>query len=42
MADGLPVGVQLIGRMGADVELLALSADLERWMPWRDRRPACS
>ena len=39
VVDGLPVGIQLIGRMGADAELLALCADLERWMPWRDRKP---
>ena len=39
MVDGLPVGIQLIGRMGADAELLALCADLEQWMPWRDRKP---
>jgi len=42
MVDGLPVGIQLIGRMGADVELLALCADLEQWMPWRQRRPDIS
>jgi amidase len=36
--DGLPTGIQLIGRMGADAELLALSADLEAWLPWRDRK----
>jgi amidase len=40
MADGLPVGIQLIGRIGADAELLALGADLERWLPWHARRPA--
>ena len=39
-ADGLPVGIQLIGRMGGDAELLALCADLEQWLPWRERRPA--
>ncbi len=39
MADGLPVGIQLIGRMGGDAELLELCADLERWLPWHARRP---
>ena len=39
MADDLPVGIQLIGRMGGDADLLALCADLERWLPWRGRRP---
>jgi amidase len=42
MVDGLPVGIQLIGRMGGDAELLALCADLEQWMPWRERRPDLS
>ncbi len=42
MVDGLPVGIQLIGRMGADADLLALAADLEQWMPWRQRRPDLS
>ncbi len=40
MVDGLPVGIQLIGRMGRDVELLALCSRLEAHMPWRDRRPS--
>jgi amidase len=37
--DGLPTGIQLIGRMGGDAELLTLAADLEQWLPWRGRRP---
>ena len=39
MVDGLPVGIQLIGRMGGDAQLLALCARLEKLMPWHDRRP---
>ena len=39
-ADGLPVGIQLIGRVGGDAELLALCRDLEHWLPWQARRPA--
>lgn len=38
-ADGLPVGVQLIGRFGDDAGLLGLSAQLEEAAPWRGRRP---
>ena len=34
--DGLPVGVQLIGRFGRDDQILALSAQLERGRLWRD------
>jgi amidase len=37
--DGLPVGIQLIGRLGGDAKLLALAACLEKLMPWHDRRP---
>jgi amidase len=33
-ADGLPVGVQLVGRLGDEATLLALSAQLERVRPW--------
>jgi amidase len=37
--DGLPVGVQLVGRLGEDERLVALAAQLERARPWIDRRP---
>jgi Asp-tRNA(Asn)/Glu-tRNA(Gln) amidotransferase A subunit family amidase len=42
MRDGLPVGLQLIGRRYADADVLAASAALERLRPWRDtyRTPA--
>ena len=39
-ADGLPTGVQLVGRRGEDELLLALGGQLERHAPWADRRPA--
>lgn len=38
-SDGLPVGVQLVGRHGDEAGLLALATVLEVVMPWRDRRP---
>jgi amidase len=37
--DGVPVGVQLIGRPADEATLLGLSAQVERARPWRDRRP---
>jgi amidase len=36
--DGLPVGIQLIGRPAREDVLLALGAQLERARPWADRR----
>jgi amidase len=36
--DGLPLGVQLIGRPAGEGELLALSAQIEAANPWADRR----
>ena len=37
--DGLPLGVQLVGRPVAEGELLALAAQMEAARPWADRRP---
>lgn len=34
LVDGLPVGVQILGRMGADADVLAASAAFERLRPW--------
>ncbi len=36
MADGLPVGMQVIGRRYADADGFAASAAFERLRPWRD------
>jgi amidase/aspartyl-tRNA(Asn)/glutamyl-tRNA(Gln) amidotransferase subunit A len=36
MADGLPVGMQIIGRSFADADVLAASAAFERLRPWRE------
>jgi aspartyl-tRNA(Asn)/glutamyl-tRNA(Gln) amidotransferase subunit A len=38
--DGLPVGLQIIGRRHADRTVLAASAAFEAAFPWRERRPA--
>ncbi len=37
--DGLPLGVQFVGRIGSDRQLLALAAQLEAAAPWADRWP---
>ena len=39
--DGIPMGVQLIGRPGGERILLALGAQLERRIHWADRHPVC-
>ncbi|MFF1633688.1 amidase [Leifsonia sp. NPDC058248] len=38
-ADGLPMGVQLIGRPGGERTLLSLATQLERRVRWQHRRP---
>lgn len=37
--DGMPVGVQLIGRPGGEATLLAIGAQLERRFAWQHRHP---
>jgi amidase len=39
-ADGLPIGVMLVGRPAGEAALLALSAQLEAAAPWAERHPA--
>ena len=38
--DGLPIGLQFVGRFGTEEMLFSLAAELERAQPWRDRKPA--
>ncbi len=38
-ADGLPLGVQLVGRPADERTVIAVSAQLERARPWLDRTP---
>jgi amidase len=37
---GLPVGVQLVGRPAAEATIIRVCAQVEQAQPWRDRRPA--
>ncbi|HVN39348.1 MAG TPA: amidase [Myxococcota bacterium] len=39
-ADGLPIGVQLVARVGREDLLFRVAAQLEAAQPWRKRRPA--
>jgi len=41
LVGGLPVGMQIIGRRGADVDVLAASAAFERVRPWTDAYRLC-
>ncbi|GAC1505464.1 MAG: amidase [Candidatus Dormibacteraceae bacterium] len=41
LVDGLPVGMQIIGRRGADSDVLAASAAFERGRPWTDSYRIC-
>jgi amidase len=38
--DGLPLGVQLVGRPAGEGALLALASQLEAALPWAARRPS--
>jgi amidase len=40
-ADGVPIGVSLIGRPAGEGPLIALSAQLEEARPWAARKPGC-
>jgi Asp-tRNA(Asn)/Glu-tRNA(Gln) amidotransferase A subunit family amidase len=40
--DGLPIGVQLVGRPADEATLLRVSGQLEQVRPWRQRRPPIS
>jgi amidase len=37
--EGLPIGVQLVGRPADEATLIRISAQLEQARTWRDRRP---
>jgi amidase len=41
LSGGLPVGMQIIGRRGADADVLAASAAFERVRPWADAYRIC-
>jgi amidase len=42
LSDGLPVGMHIVGRREADVDVLAASAAFERVRPWADAYRICA
>jgi Asp-tRNA(Asn)/Glu-tRNA(Gln) amidotransferase A subunit family amidase len=36
---GLPIGIQFVSHFGDEATLFRLAAQLEREMPWSDRKP---
>jgi amidase len=38
-ANGLPLSVQLVGRLGAESTLYSLAAQIEAAQPWAEHRP---
>ncbi len=40
--DGLPIGIQLVGRFGDETTLFKLAAQIEAARPWADRKPGIS
>jgi amidase/aspartyl-tRNA(Asn)/glutamyl-tRNA(Gln) amidotransferase subunit A len=42
LAEGLPVGMQIVGRRYADGDVLAASAAFERLRPWQDSYRICA
>jgi len=41
-SDGLPLAVQLVGRVGAEDTLYSLAGQIEAAAPWAQRRPTVS
>ena len=41
VANGLPTGMQIIGRRNADIDALAASAAFERLRPWHENYRVC-
>ena len=39
-ADGLPIGIHLVGAFAREDVLLQVAAQVEAATPWADRRPA--
>jgi len=41
-SDGMPIGLQIIGRSGDEATVLRASAAFEQARPWADKRPTVS
>ena len=40
--NGLPVGMQIVGKRYADADVIAASAEFERLRPWMDTYRSCN
>ncbi len=40
--EGLPIGLQIVGRQNDDASIISLAAQFEEARPWKDKKPVSS